>query len=94
MEQLDPAVKTAVKQQLLQTLASPHAKTALDAGQVISSVSAIELPVGQWPELVQTLLGFVSQTANVGLRVATLQTIGFICETVVSSSLDTFGSPV
>ncbi|KAG8905172.1 karyopherin beta [Tulasnella sp. 403] len=82
LEQLTPAVKDTVKQELLQTLASTQAKTAVDAGQVISSIAAVELQATQWPDLIQTLLGFVSQTANVGLRVATLQTIGFICESV------------
>ncbi|KAG8858970.1 karyopherin beta [Tulasnella sp. 330] len=81
-------VRAAVKQQLLQTLASPQVKIALDAGQVISSIANIELPVGQWPELVQTLLGFVSQTANVTLKVATLQTIGYICESVKPEVLE------
>lgn len=84
MEQLDPSIKTTVKQQLLQTLASSSAKAASDAGQVIANISAIELPSGQWLDLVPTLLGFVSQTANISLKVSTLQTIGFLCEGIVS----------
>lgn len=80
LEQLDPSIKTSVKQQLLQTLASSSAKAASDAGQVIANISAIELPSGQWLDLVHTLLGFVNQTANISLKVSTLQTIGFLCE--------------
>lgn len=80
LEQLDPNIKNNVKQQLLQTLASPSAKAAGDAGQVIANIAAIELPSGQWLDLVHTLLGFVGQTANISLKVSTLQTIGFLCE--------------
>ncbi|KAG9014671.1 karyopherin beta [Tulasnella sp. 427] len=80
LEQLDVNIKNNVKQQLLQTLGSPSVKAASDAGQVIANIAAIELPTGQWLDLIHTLLGFVNQTANVTLKVATLQTIGFICE--------------
>jgi len=66
------------------TLASPNHKIALVAGQVIAAIAGIELPTAQWPDLIQLLLGSVSQTANVGLKIASLQTIGYICEGAVS----------
>lgn len=49
----------------------------------MAAIAAVELPQGQWPELIEILLGFVNNQPNTNLKVATLQTIGFICETIV-----------
>ena len=48
----------------------------------MAAIATVELPNGQWPELVELLLSFMGQS-NVNLRVATLQAIGFICESIV-----------
>lgn len=48
----------------------------------MAAIATVELPSGQWLELVGVLLSFMGQT-NVNLRVATLQAIGFICESIV-----------
>ena len=48
----------------------------------MAAIATVELPHGQWPELVELLLSFMGQS-NVNLRVATLQAIGFICESIV-----------
>lgn len=62
-------------------------RAASGAAQVVSAVAAIELPVDQWPELIGQLLEFVGNQENTGLRVATLQTIGYICEVVTPQVL-------
>ena len=51
------------------------------AAQVVQAIAIVELPHNQWPELIGLLLGFVNQD-NINLRVATLQAIGFICESL------------
>ncbi|KAG8934298.1 karyopherin beta [Tulasnella sp. 418] len=79
---LSPDVKSKIKQDNLNNLNSPAIKIAVNSGQVIASIAAIELPEAQWPELIPTMLASVSQVGNVNLRIATLQTIGFICEQV------------
>ena len=56
------------------------------AAQVVQAIAIVELPHNQWPELIGLLLGFVNQD-NINLRVATLQAIGFICESIVRRSL-------
>jgi importin subunit beta-1 len=66
---------------LIKTLVSPVSQT-ISASQAVASVAAIELPQGQWPDLIQTLLSFVS-TQDSNVKEASLQTIGFICETIV-----------
>lgn len=75
-------VKNTVKQESLRTLGSPT-KAHGYAATVVAAIAAVELPVGQWQDLIQILLGFVNNQENVNLRMSTLQTIGFICESIV-----------
>lgn len=65
-------------------LASSSTKIGTVAAQFVSAIASVELPNGQWMDVVGLLLGFVSDPANVNLRVATLQAIGFICESLQS----------
>ena len=76
--------KHKIKQDALMTLGSPNVKAGNFASQAVSAIAAVELPQGQWPELIETLLGFVNNATNTNLRISTLQTIGFICEAIVS----------
>lgn len=61
-------------------LASTAGKVGTVAAQVVSAIAAVELPQGQWMDVITILLGFVSEQSSSNLRVATLQAIGFICE--------------
>jgi importin subunit beta-1 len=81
---LDNSSKAKIKQEALITLGSPVVKAGSFASQVIAAIAAVELPVSHWPDLIELLLGFVNNPSNANLRIATLQTIGFICESVVS----------
>lgn len=65
------------------TLGSPVPKAGNFASQVVAAIAAVELPVNQWGELIEMLLSFVNSQAATNVRVATLQTIGFICEVIV-----------
>lgn len=64
-------------------LASSNAKVGTVAAQVVSAIASVELSNGQWMDVVGILLGFANGD-NVNLRMATLQTIGFICESLQS----------
>ena len=64
-------------------LGSSNPKIGPVAAQVVAAIAAVELPHGQWSELIEILLGFVNNQTNTNMRVATLQAIGFICETIV-----------
>ncbi len=66
-------------------LASSNAKAGTVSAQVVAAIAAVELPNNQWPDLIEILLGFVNNDANTNLKISTLQTIGFICETIVRS---------
>jgi importin subunit beta-1 len=69
------------------TLASPQQKAGTFASQVVAAIAAVELPQDQWPNLIEILLGFVNSQGNANLKISTLQTIGFICETIVCAAL-------
>ncbi|KDQ54461.1 hypothetical protein JAAARDRAFT_38128 [Jaapia argillacea MUCL 33604] len=79
---MDDATKAKVKQDSLMVLGSPSQKAGGIAAQVVAAIAATELPQGQWSELIQILLEAVNNATNTNLRIAALQTIGFICETV------------
>ena len=65
------------------TLHSPVQKAGGVAAQCVAAIATVELPQGQWPELIEILLGFVNNAANTPLRIATLNSIGYICESIV-----------
>jgi importin subunit beta-1 len=50
---------------------------------VIGKIAAIEIPAGQWPDLVKILDAHITkQSANAGLRQASLEALGYVCEEV------------
>ena len=80
---LNNDTKTKIKQDSLITLGSSTQKAGAFASTVVSAIAAVELPQGQWPDLIEILLGFVNNQNNTNLKISTLQTIGFICEAIV-----------
>ncbi|KAK0923251.1 karyopherin Kap95 [Friedmanniomyces endolithicus] len=77
--QIDPSVKTQVKDYALQTLSSSDNRAGLSAAQFIASIAAIELPREQWPQLMGILVENVG-SGNPRTKQSSLTTIGFICE--------------
>ncbi|KAG6888559.1 hypothetical protein C0992_008188 [Termitomyces sp. T32_za158] len=74
--------RATIKQDALRTLAAPAQKAANFASTVVAAIAAVELPNGHWPDLIELLLGFVNSQNNTNLKISTLQTIGFICESI------------
>ncbi|KAG1829680.1 karyopherin Kap95 [Suillus variegatus] len=79
---LDVDARQKIKEASLLTLASPQPRAGAVAAQVVSAIAAIKLPVSQWPDLVEILLGFINMSDDMNLKIATLQAIGYICETI------------
>ena len=77
-----PETRSKIKHDSLLALGSSSKQVGTVAAQLVAAIATVELPNGQWPELVELLLNFMGQS-NVNLRVATLQAIGFICESIV-----------
>eukprot|EP00249_Psilotum_nudum_P018883 c27000_g2_i1 orf=121-2082(+) len=88
---LDPMVKVHIKAALMQTLASSAVDACHTSAQVIAKVAAIELPQGEWPELVGSLLsnmgGPRADRSPSLLKQVTLETLGYVCEEVPSDVL-------
>lgn len=85
---LPPDARLDVKSKALQTLTTPLSPVATQAAQTIAAISAIEIPLGQWPDLLTQLLTASSDQLNAKLRQAALQTIGFVCESLSVHSSD------
>lgn len=81
---LNHDAKAKIKQDSLITLGSVSTKAGAFASQVVAAIASVELPQGQWQDLIEILLGFVNNQPNANLKIATLQTIGYICEAIVS----------
>ncbi|KAH7285160.1 hypothetical protein KP509_33G016000 [Ceratopteris richardii] len=82
---LDNALKSQIKGALLMTLSSPVKDASHTAAQVIAKVAAIELPLREWPDLVGSLLsnmGTPQAQKPPGLKQATLETLGYVCEEI------------
>ncbi|KAJ8508823.1 hypothetical protein ONZ45_g8947 [Pleurotus djamor] len=79
---IDADTKGKVRANSLAALASTTQKAGSVAAQVVSALAAVDLPNNQWGDLIGTLLANVNQATNTNLRIATLQAIGFICESI------------
>ncbi|EIW76776.1 karyopherin Kap95 [Coniophora puteana RWD-64-598 SS2] len=77
---LDNETKYKIKGESLSTLGSTQTRAGSVAAQVVSAIATVELPHDHWPELIEMLLGFVNNSNDANLKIATLQAIGFICE--------------
>ncbi|KAI6022914.1 armadillo-type protein [Pisolithus microcarpus] len=65
------SARAKIKQEVLVTLASPLSRAGGFSAQVVAAIASVELPHDQWPDLIELLLGS-----------RTLQTIGYICESI------------
>ena len=52
------------------------------SAQVIAKIAGAEIPKKQWPDLVQNLQNNVASGATPGLKQATLEALGYVCEEV------------
>ncbi|KAJ2785647.1 karyopherin Kap95 [Coemansia interrupta] len=86
--QVDESARSQIKQGALMTLGSGNRQATTAAAQTIAAIAAVELPQGQWLDVITTLLQNIS-TTNTSLKIASLQTIGFICETIDPNILST-----
>lgn len=77
---LDPAAKAQVKQVLVQTFAAEDRNSRRTAAQVTAKVAAIDVPQGQWDDLIGGLVSTVTSGDNVAAKEASLECLGFICE--------------
>ena len=53
------------------------------AAQVVAAIALIEIPEGQWPELIAGLVANVTTSDSDPAKQSSLETLGFICEEIV-----------
>ncbi|EAN77715.1 importin beta-1 subunit, putative [Trypanosoma equiperdum] len=76
---LPVALRTEVKQCVLSTLGSPKKDIQNVAANIIGNLSRIELPAGEWPDLMDILIS-ATESQSEFHQVAALTAIGYVCE--------------
>ncbi|KAI8354340.1 armadillo-type protein [Mortierella sp. GBAus27b] len=79
---IDEATRNQVKALVLTTLGTPDLRAGVVTAQVVAAIAAIELPLGQWEDVIRIMLQNLQTTDNTNLKQCTLQAIGFVCETI------------
>eukprot|EP00879_Flechtneria_rotunda_P012371 GHRR01012918.1.p1 GENE.GHRR01012918.1~~GHRR01012918.1.p1 ORF type:complete len:702 (+),score=217.59 GHRR01012918.1:232-2106(+) len=78
---VDNTLRNQIREALLTTLQTEPQDVRHTAALVIAKVAAIDLPQKAWPNLIQALLANMSATPqHHGVRQATLETLGYVCE--------------
>jgi len=79
--QCDAGTRAQVRTLCLQSVHSPSKHVSHTAAQVLASIAAIDVPTGQWPELLPSLFNNVS-SADVSLtaKVHSLEALGYMCD--------------
>ena len=78
--------KDDLKTKMLGALNNSDPDVRRSACQCVSAVASIEIPEGQWPNLISTLSDAMSDQA-LNIKLASVQTIGYICEELESKDL-------
>lgn len=69
-----PMDKQQIRMYFLQALQSPIERVRHTAAQVLAAFGAVDVPQGQWPELVPLLVQNVTKpTVSEGIRIASLE---------------------
>ncbi|KAK3828449.1 MAG: armadillo-type protein [Benniella sp.] len=79
---IDEPTRNQVKALVLTTLGTPDIRAGVVTAQVVAAIAAIELPLGQWEDVIRIMLQNLQTTENTNLKQCTLQAIGFVCETI------------
>jgi importin subunit beta-1 len=83
---LDHVFKDNVKTAVTATLASPSALVRGQIASLIAAIASIEIPRGEWTDLISNLCTNAGNE-NLEIRLASLQTIGYICEELTTKDL-------
>ncbi|PRP78822.1 hypothetical protein PROFUN_00995 [Planoprotostelium fungivorum] len=84
---VQPEIRQNIKNLTLAAVASPSPAASGPAAQVVAYIAAVELPTGQWQDLIKNLISMLQPQSPDGQKKATLEALGYICEEVDSSGL-------
>ena len=86
--QQDPTIRNQIKGAVWNTLSSSDPTVRHTSAQVVAKIAGAEIPAKQWPDLVQNLQNNVSNGTAPGLKQATLEALGFVCEEIDAEHLE------
>lgn len=87
-EKMPEQAKAKIRITLYTLLNDPVSQVANTAAQIIAKIAIIEVPRGQWTDLIGALLqNMTNPQASTSLKKATLETLGYICEEINSDVL-------
>lgn len=90
---VDPGLKGQIRDSLLATLQLDPQDVRHTSAMVIAKVAAIDLPRQEWPNLISVLLANMSSpTPHHGVRQATLEALGYVCEEIGAIETDVLDS--
>jgi len=88
---LDPKIRESVKGHVLNTLVTKDYLVGNQTAQALAALAMLELPRGQWPDLIRNLCGACDAKNADELKESALKTLGYICKEIdeaqVSDSL-------
>lgn len=84
---VDEGTRHNVKLAVLRTLQSPIKPARRVSAQIIECIADVELPRNMWPDLVKVLVDSTQANNPPHLREAALETLGYVCETVVCTNV-------
>lgn len=80
LTQIDTESKNHIKKFALGALLSPEARVANASAQLIAAIADIELPRGEWPDLMKIMVDNTASTQPENVKRASLLALGYICE--------------
>ncbi|ODQ66255.1 ARM repeat-containing protein [Nadsonia fulvescens var. elongata DSM 6958] len=83
---LESELKSQIKSTAVEALKSTDDRVASAAAQLVAAIADIELPINQWPELMNILVENTKNEQPDNVKRASLLTIGYICETADPSN--------
>ena len=86
---LAPEAKSQVKNGLVQTFAAGDRNARRTAAMVTAKVAAIDVPQGQWDDLIGGLVNTVTAGDSQAAKEASLECLGYICEDMDAGVLTT-----
>ncbi|CAM0958058.1 unnamed protein product [Alopecurus aequalis] len=86
---LDPSIRSKIKEELLITLGSSAPEARRASSRVIAKIASIEIARREWKDLIAKLQGNVAQDgASAALKQATLEALGYVCEEIPPDHLE------
>lgn len=77
---VDPEIRNHVKRNVVSTLGTETSRPSA-AAQCVAYIAVIEIPLGFWPDLIETLCGNVTNAGSSDpMKESTLEAIGYICQ--------------